>query len=147
MATSRVNPEIRPTRLNNVPSFAEVFVDHVPELEPFLQGRGDLEKGLEVQLQAVRGRMDTDPGSVEEICSFHQGQLQALARRPAEVALVVKLRQGFRAEQDLIARQPAGYYLLCHESLATQLVRPDAVHHADGPIHGAVNLVCRIAAR
>src|SRR5271157_451402 len=67
MAPSRINPEIRPSRLNNVPPLAEVLVDHVPELESFLQGRGDLEKGLEVQLQVVGGGKDTDPGSVEEI--------------------------------------------------------------------------------
>ena len=102
MPSPGVDPKIRSAGLDIVAALPQIFVDHIAELEALFQRRSFLEESPEIQLFSFPDYLD--PRSVQEIGSFHQRELQALAFRPAEVTLLIKIGQGLRAEADLVVQ-------------------------------------------
>jgi hypothetical protein len=108
MASPRIDAKIGAAGLDIVAALSQVFVDNIAKLKALFQRRCRLEKSLKVQLFPLGKYLD--PGAVQEIGGFHQGEFQPFVLGPAEVALFIKIRQGSSAQTDLIANKPAYYF-------------------------------------
>jgi hypothetical protein len=103
-----IDAKIGAAGLDIVAALSQVFVDNIAKLKALFPRRRRLEKSLKVQLFPLGKYLD--PGAVQEIGGFHQGEFQALSLGAAEVALFIKIRKGFLAQTDLIANNPAYYF-------------------------------------
>ena len=108
MASPGIDAKIGAAGLDIVAALSQVFVDNIAKLKALFPRRRRLEKSLKVQLSPLGKHLD--PGAVQEIGCFHQGEFQPFVLGPAKVALLIKIKQGSSAENNLIANKPAYYF-------------------------------------